>query len=277
MKKLLIFCIALLPSIGAASFIDGGGSGVDCSAASNGLVYTAQGDGTCAFDSVAGTGDVVGPASSVNNEMALFSGTSGKSIARASGTGVCKASSGVVSFGDVDLTAEVTGALPVANGGTNSSTALNNDRVMVSSSGAVVESGTIDTTELGYLNGVSSAIQTQLDGKAPSDGDGIVDHICFHIETPDDKPYYLVAYAHYPFTIDSIVTDVDSGTANGALEVDGTPVTGCTSSDISISSTEATNTCSGGNTVSVGETVELVITSNSSAAELRGCVKITRD
>lgn len=82
------------------------------------------------------------------------------------------------------LTSGVTGVLPVANGGTNSSTALNNNRVMQSSSGAVVEAAAITAsralvsdangipthatttaTEIGYVNGVTSAIQTQLDAK----------------------------------------------------------------------------------------------------------------
>lgn len=73
-----------------------------------------------------------------------------------------------------------------------------------------------------HLHGIEDA----LDGKAPTDGDGIVDMICGHVETPDDKAYWLVLNAPYPFTINSITTDVDSGTANGALEIDGTPVTG---------------------------------------------------
>jgi hypothetical protein len=42
----------------------------------------------------------------------------------------------------------------IAKGGTNSTTALSNNRVMVSSGGAIVESSTIDTTELGFLNGI---------------------------------------------------------------------------------------------------------------------------
>jgi hypothetical protein len=42
----------------------------------------------------------------------------------------------------------------VAKGGTNSTTALSNNRVMISSGGSIVESSTIDTTELGFLNGI---------------------------------------------------------------------------------------------------------------------------
>lgn len=45
----------------------------------------------------AGTGDVTGPASSVDSEIALFSSTTGKVIKRASTTGVLKAASGVLS------------------------------------------------------------------------------------------------------------------------------------------------------------------------------------
>lgn len=45
----------------------------------------------------AGTGDVNGPASSVDGELALFDGTSGDLIKRASTTGLLKAASGVLS------------------------------------------------------------------------------------------------------------------------------------------------------------------------------------
>ena len=56
------------------------------------------------------------------------------------------------------------GLLPISQGGTNSTAALTNSKVMHSSSGAIVESATT-STELGYLSGVTSAIQTQLDAK----------------------------------------------------------------------------------------------------------------
>lgn len=44
-----------------------------------------------------GTGDVVGPAASVDTEVAVFSGTTGKSIKRATTTGLAKMTSGVLS------------------------------------------------------------------------------------------------------------------------------------------------------------------------------------
>jgi hypothetical protein len=71
-------------------------------------------DGT--FATPSGAGDVVGPASSVEKEIALFDGTTGKLLERATGTGIVRVTSGVYGTpGNVDLTTEVTGDLPFAN------------------------------------------------------------------------------------------------------------------------------------------------------------------
>ncbi len=51
--------------------------------------------------------------------------------------------------------------LPVSKGGTSSGAALTNNKVMVSSGSAIIESS-VTSTELGYSSGVTSAIQTQL-------------------------------------------------------------------------------------------------------------------
>ena len=97
----------------------------------------------------------------------------------------------------VDLTADTTGVNPVANGGTNSSTALNNNRVMKSAGGAIVEAAAITAnravvsdangipvhstttdTEIGYVNGVTSAIQTQFNlPKVPQTSDSSTGNI----------------------------------------------------------------------------------------------------
>lgn len=90
---------------------------------------------------------------------------------------------------NVSLTAGVTGTLPVANGGTNSNVTLNNNRVIQSSGGKIQEAAAITAnralasdangipvatattdTELGYVSGVTSAIQTQFTGKASLTG-----------------------------------------------------------------------------------------------------------
>lgn len=51
----------------------------------------------------AGSGNVNGPGSSVNGEIALFDGTTGKLLKSATGTGVVHATSGIYSVSDVTL------------------------------------------------------------------------------------------------------------------------------------------------------------------------------
>lgn len=65
--------------------------------------------------------------------------------------------------------ANVTGTVAIANGGTNSTTALTNNKAMISSSGSIVESS-VTAAELGYLSGVTSSVQTQLGARAPASG-----------------------------------------------------------------------------------------------------------
>lgn len=62
----------------------------------SGQAIVTDGAGVLSFAS-AGTGDVVGPSSSVDSELALFNSTTGKLIKRASLTGLVKATSGVAS------------------------------------------------------------------------------------------------------------------------------------------------------------------------------------
>lgn len=109
-------------------------------------------------------------------------------------------------YGAVDLsqTAATTNALLVSRGGTNSAATLNNNRVMQSAAGAIVEAtaitasralasdangipvaATTTTTELNYVNGVTSAIQTQFTAKAPLASPtftGLVKFGNYHIE-----------------------------------------------------------------------------------------------
>ena len=51
-------------------------------------------------------------------------------------------------WGKIGLGTHVSGVLPIANGGTNSSTALNNNRIMVSSSGSIVEASALTNGQL---------------------------------------------------------------------------------------------------------------------------------
>lgn len=124
------------------------------------------------------TFDVDGTGNSLTN-IADANIKSAAAIARAkvaSGT----ADHVLINSGAGALSSEAT--LAVSRGGTNSGTTLNNNRIMKSSGSAIVEAtaitasralvsdangipvhATTTTTEIGYVNGVTSAIQTQLD------------------------------------------------------------------------------------------------------------------
>lgn len=94
-----------------------------------GTIYESLADTTQRNFGAAGAG-VAGPASSVDAEIVLFDGTGGATLKRATGTGVVHATSGVYSASNVALGSEVSGTLPVANGGTNL-TAAADDNVMI--------------------------------------------------------------------------------------------------------------------------------------------------
>ena len=127
---------------------NGGGSGgsLPDQTGNSGKFLTTDGS-AASWATVSGSGDVVGPASSVDSELVLFNSTTGKLIKRASLTGLVKATSGVASAATagtdyvapggalgtpssgtltnatgLPLSTGVTGTLAVANGGTGQTT-----------------------------------------------------------------------------------------------------------------------------------------------------------
>lgn len=88
------------------------------------VIWTEDNWSGVGFSGILGTGDVAGATGSVNNEIVLFSGTTGKVLKRAAGTGFVKATSGVISYSTaVDLSTDTTGSLPINRGGTGQATA----------------------------------------------------------------------------------------------------------------------------------------------------------
>lgn len=79
--------------------------------------------GTTTWVLSGGGSGLTGPGVSVNNEIMLWSGTSGTVAKRATGTGVVHATSGVFSVANVNLASEVTGTTPIANGGSGQTSA----------------------------------------------------------------------------------------------------------------------------------------------------------
>lgn len=133
------------------------------------------------------------PSQATNNGKFLTTDGTNTSWATVSGSGtvtsidVSGGTTGLTTSGGPVTTSGVitlAGTLAIANGGTNSTTALNNNRIIQSSSGKIVEAAAITasralvsdangipvaatttTTELNFVSGVTSAIQTQLNAK----------------------------------------------------------------------------------------------------------------
>lgn len=104
-------------------------------------------NGAGAWSSPAGAGDVVGPASATDNGFVRFDGTTGKLI---------KNSAATITNADVVAAAGI--AL-------NKLAATTVSRALVSDGSGFVSAATTTATEIGYVNGVTSAIQTSLDAK----------------------------------------------------------------------------------------------------------------
>lgn len=118
---------------------------------------------------------------------------------------------------NIDLTTDVgSSVLPISNGGTNSSTALSNDYVMVSETGAIVES-TVTTTELETLSGVTSS--------------DLLTHIVEwdEVSADDLTQPYDVTLSNTPATSSNITVQINgvplkyaAGTDNGTFNFSGT-------------------------------------------------------
>lgn len=192
----------------------------------------------------------------------------GTTILETSLSGFLKATSGIVSSQAlIDLTSDVSGIVPVANGGTNSSTALNNNLVMISSAGSIIESSTT-ITQLGFLDATSS-IQTQIDSKITNSAglDGQVLTLTASVPTWEDATggsggsgsgdltYILDDNSNLEETIGSWLSYAD---AAGENPVDGT-------------AGSATTTCTRNTTAPLFGVGDLLLTKDASDRQGEGC------
>ncbi len=75
--------------------------------------------------------------------------------------------SGFAAQANIVLTSDVSGVLPLGSGGTNAISVTASRVVVSNGGGTALASSAVTTTELGYVSGVTSAIQTQLNNKEP--------------------------------------------------------------------------------------------------------------
>lgn len=101
-----------------------------------------------------------------------------------------------------------------------------------------------------------------------------VDFVGGMIETAADKTYVIDLSAAYAYTVNTLIIKSASGTCTAKLTIEGTDITGI--SAVSVSSSEATGTATAANSVAVGNTLALVVSSNSDATDVSFTIKTTR-
>lgn len=94
------------------------------------------------------------------------------------------------------------------------------------------------------------------------------------IETAANKTYVLDQKAAFNYTINTLDIASSAGTVTAKVQIAGVDVTGI--SAVSVSSTPATGTATAANSVTAGNKVTMVFSSNSSAVNVGFTLKITR-
>lgn len=116
-----------------------------------------------------GSGDVVGPASSVSGQIARFGDTSGKLLTATPAT-ISNSdvnASAAIAYSKLNLTTSIVNGDVATSAGIalTKLAAMTASRAVVSDGSGFLVPATTTSTEIGYVNGVTSAIQTQLNTK----------------------------------------------------------------------------------------------------------------
>jgi hypothetical protein len=254
------------------------------------ILWYTKADGSALVGGAGGGDFSSNTATSVDGEIVLFSGTGGKTGKRATGTGVAKISSGVLTTAvagtdyqaaDAGL-ASIAGLTTAADKSiytTASDTYATFDltaggRALVNSAGTAntfpyfsasntVTLGSITAAGRAILDDADAAAQRTTLAAAAAAQDCQIGS--FHYPTVANGTIILRGKARYAMTITEITAKTASGTCSVQVRIDGV---NCTGGSVSVTSTEASSTVTAANSVAAGATVDVVISSNSTAIDL---------
>lgn len=168
---------------------------------------------------------------------------------------------------DTDLASEVTGVLPVANGGTGKAT-LSTYRVLAggtTATGALQQVGA-GTSGQPLLSNGGSAL--------PSFGAmTVTDCISGIIQYPEAQDYVVWINVPFAITVLTMTTRCSTGTCTLTAKKNTTAITGLANS---VSTTEVTNTATAGNVFAAGDDIRLTVSSLSGAENVWFNVKYER-
>lgn len=215
-----------------------------------------------------GTGDFSSnTASSVDGEVVLFSGTGGKTGKRATGSGIAKLTSGVLSTASsgTDYAPPTSGTAILkgnGSGGFSSASAGTDYYNPGGTDVAVADGGTGSSTASGARTNLAAAAQSQT-----------AEFISGYIKTPANQTYLLVVEIPHGGTITQVDTKSESGTCTATFKVNTTALGGTANS---VSSSQQGQAQASSNTFAAGDDINVTISSNSSCVGMSFTIKYTR-
>lgn len=140
---------------------------------------------------------------------------------------------------------------------------------------ANINDNTVGDITPAELRAVFSAV---LDGVDLAASGGSVDiskgQIAGELTAPGNRTYTIDLSAPFPYTINTLVTQLTAGTCTVAVQIGGVNVTGL--SAVAATTTLTTSTATAANAVAANAKVTLVVSNVAGASELAFALKFTR-
>lgn len=167
----------------------------------------------------------------------------------------------------VDLTADVSGVLPVPNGGTGKASVTAFQPIV----GGTTTTGALQSVAAGTAG--LPLVSKGASAKPAYDQITVTDTHSLVIEYPQNKNYYFIDMP-YAFTVQTVATRTNTGTCTVVTKKNTTAIGGLSNS---ASTTKQTKTATSGNVFAAGDDLVFEISSTSSCTDLQITVKFVRD